>query len=221
MDFSPLFMLEVLGVALKAVPRSLAMALSAMGIGIVLGLPLALLRFFNVRFCAGVLKWLVRIFKGVPVVLMFLIFYVLLAVRLGLPGEIVVVAALSVLSGVGMSEIFRGCLESIDRSQYDAAYSVGHTGQAMFFRIILPQLIPAAVPMAANVCIGMIKAVAVASLIGVMDILNSALLEATINYRYLEAYFAAGIVYWVLCITVEKIFGFIERGFNYRASSAA
>jgi L-cystine transport system permease protein len=221
MDFSLPFMAHALVVACKAVPRSLGMAVSAMVIGIILGLPMALLRFFNVRVCADVLAWLVRIFKGVPVVLMFLILYTLLAIRLELPGEIVVVAALSVLSSVGMSEIFRGCLESIDKSQYDAAYSVGHTGRAVFFRIILPQLIPAAVPMAANVCIGMIKAVAVASLIGVMDILNSALLEATINYRYLEAYFAAGIVYWILCIAVEKIFALIERGFNYRARSAA
>ena len=48
-------------------------------------------------------------------------------------------------------------------------------------------------------------------MIGVNDILNSALSEATINYRYLEAYLAAGLTFWVLFIIAEKIFLAIEK----------
>jgi L-cystine transport system permease protein len=218
-DFSFPFMFQTIRVALGAIPRSLAIAFQAVGVGIVLGLPIALLRFFNVRFAAPLFKWVVTVLKGIPIVLLFLAIYLILT-----PGTrgtkvssmMVAVIALSVPASIGMSEIFRGSLESIDKSQFDAAIAVGHTNSAMFFRIILPQMVPVSLPMTGNVCIGMIKAVAVATVIGVADILNTALMEATINYRYLEAYFAAAFIYWGLCILVERLFMYIERQFAYR-----
>jgi L-cystine transport system permease protein len=57
-------------------------------------------------------------------------------------------------------------------------------------------------------------------IIGVSDILNTALQEATINYRYLEAYFAAGLIYWSVCIAVERLFLYIEKRFTYRRKTA-
>jgi ABC-type amino acid transport system permease subunit len=113
-----------------------------------------------------------------------------------------------------MAEVFRGALESVNRNQFDAAYSVGHTGKAALVRIIVPQIIPVIIPPSGNICIQMLKAVPVASLIGVNDILNTCLLEATINYRYLESYFAAGLIFWVLFIIVERIFCRIETHYK-------
>jgi L-cystine transport system permease protein len=218
-DFSFPFMFQTITVALGAIPRSLAIAFQAVGVGIVFGFPIALLRFFNVKFVARALKWMITIFKGIPIVLLFLVIYLILASGAGgtkVSSMMVAVIALSLPASIGMSDIFRGALESIDKSQFDAAFAIGHTNSAMFLRIILPQMVPVSLPMTGNVCIGMIKAVAVATIIGVADILNTALMEATINYRYLEAYFAAALIYWGVCILVERLFLHIERQFTYR-----
>jgi L-cystine transport system permease protein len=217
--FSFPFMLQTITVALGAIPRSLSIAFQAVGVGIVFGLPIALLRFFNVKFVAPTFKWIITIFKGIPIILLFLTVYLLLssgAKGTRVSSTMAAVIALSIPAAIGMSEIFRGALESIDKCQFDAAFAVGHTNIAMFFRIILPQMVPVSLPMTGNVCIGMIKAVAVATIIGVADILNTALMEATINYRYLEAYFAAAFIYWGLCILIERLFMYIEKQFIYR-----
>jgi L-cystine transport system permease protein len=57
----------------------------------------------------------------------------------------------------------------------------------------------------------MLKGAALASTVSVVDVLNGAILKAGINYRYFEAYVAAGLVFWGLAIGIEKIFFAIEK----------
>jgi L-cystine transport system permease protein len=220
-NFSVPFFFQTLLAALAAVPRSLGIALGAAALGTLLGLPAGLARFYRVPVVTPLLRAYVMVLKGVPTILLFLIFYLVLANVPFLTKSLVTVVALTVPASIAMSEIFRGSLESIDKSQFDAAASVGHTRGAAFFRIILPQLVPVSLPMTGNVCIGMIKSVALATIIGVMDILNSALLEATVNYRYLEAYFGAAVVYWGLCVLIERLFLYFEKRYTYKARSCA
>jgi ABC-type amino acid transport system permease subunit len=93
---------------------------------------------------------------------------------------------------------------------------VGHSGTTTFFRIITPQLVPVCIPMLGNVVIWTLKGVPIATFIGVMDILNTSLAEAAINYRYLESYIAAGIIFWALFIVIEKLFALIEKRMRVR-----
>jgi L-cystine transport system permease protein len=131
------------------------------------------------------------------------------------------VIALSIPATLYLSEIFRGSLESIDKSQFDAASSVGHTGVHTFFRIIVPQMIPVSLPMMGNVTVGMLKGVAIVSMVGgVGDMLSAAKDAAAINYRYLEAYVAAAIIYWALCFGIQKLFAFIEKYFKQKTRKA-
>jgi len=41
-------------------------------------------------------------------------------------------------------------------------------------------------------------------MIGVTDLITGVKIEANANYRYLEAYFAVAIIYWLLCIATEQ-----------------
>jgi L-cystine transport system permease protein len=115
---------------------------------------------------------------------------------------------------VGMSEALRGALSSIERSQFDAAYSVGMTKKQALFRIILPQVVPVCIPILGSLYIGMIKGAALSQVIGGIDILNGAIKTARINYRYFEAYIAAAIIYWALAVIFEQVFYYIERTVN-------
>jgi L-cystine transport system permease protein len=67
----------------------------------------------------------------------------------------------------------------------------------------------------------MVKAGAVAAMISVVDIMNGALIPANANYRYLEGYAAAALVYWALCATLERILGLAERHFASKVREVA
>ncbi|MDR2483682.1 MAG: ABC transporter permease subunit [Treponema sp.] len=220
MDVDVRFLLHTIVAAAAAVPRSLGIAFAAIGIGLILGFPIALTRFYRVRALAAFFKLAVTVVKGLPVILLYLAFFTIMAKRPGVPAEFSAVMAISIGATVSISEIFRGALESIEKSQFDAAASIGHSPAAAFIRIIAPQLIPAALPVMSGVVIQTIKAVPVAVIIGVTDILNTAISEAVINYRYLEAYFAAAIIFWAIFIAVEQLFALIEKRFQKKMRKA-
>ncbi|MDR3335796.1 MAG: ABC transporter permease subunit [Treponema sp.] len=228
MDFSLMFMLTALKAAAVRVPITLAIAGSALIIGALFGILIALARFFRVRFLAPVLKWTVTIVKGIPVILIIIAIYIITADHFNnmmeylgidftfrnLNKAIIAIVALSIPAAVGLSEAFRGALASVGKGQYDAAYSVGHTHLQLLWRIVLPQALPVSLPTVCGYSLGLTKAVSLASMITVLDVLNGALQTANGNYRYLEAYLAAAIVYWMICVVIENTFTVLERHFG-------
>jgi L-cystine transport system permease protein len=225
MNFSFPFMLTALGAASSKIPVTLVLALCPLAIGIVFGLFIALIRFFHVRVFSSLFRALVTVVKGVPVVLLLLLFYVVCAFTydpfmrsLGLAftfktlnKAIIFVAALSVYSSIGLSEVFRGALSSVKKGQYDAGYAMGLTKAQVLTRIVLPQALPVSLPMMGNILIALTKAVALASVVAVVDVMNAAVITATSNYRFLEAYVAAAIVYWGICLVIERVFLRLEK----------
>jgi L-cystine transport system permease protein len=214
MGFDIVFFLQTIVAGISAIPLSLFIAFTVMIIGTLFGLPIALLMFYRVRYVEPVFKVIVTIIQGIPILVFYLIFYIILSQYSMFNSISVAIISLSFPGAIRMAEVFRGALESVNRNQFDAAYSVGHTTNATIARIIMPQIIPVIIPPSGNICIQMIKSVAVASLIGVNDILNTCLLEATINYRYLESYFAAGLIFWGVFIVIERVFYLIETHYK-------
>jgi L-cystine transport system permease protein len=48
-------------------------------------------------------------------------------------------------------------------------------------------------------------------MVAVVDVMNAAVITATSNYRFLEAYVAAALVYWGICLVIERLFVLLER----------
>jgi L-cystine transport system permease protein len=214
MDFDFFFLLKALRAAVYAVPRSLLLAACGVALGLCAGIPLALVRFYRVRAAAPAAAFVITVTKGVPNILLFFIFFAVFSALGGGSPELIAVLGIMVGAGTESSEAFRGALESVEKSQFDAAYSLGHTPAETFFRVVLPQALPVCVPMASGVVIHAIKALPVAMIIGLGDILNAALQEAVINYRYLESYIAAALVFWAIFILVEKGFFLLEKKYR-------
>ncbi|MDR0685376.1 MAG: ABC transporter permease subunit [Spirochaetaceae bacterium] len=217
MDFDFVFMLKAMAEAGTAIPYSLLIAFSAVLAGMVLGLPIALVRFYRVPVvCTAAAIW-ITIAKALPNILVYFILFALLAQERSFPVALITIIGITVATSTEMSEMFRGALESIDKSQFDAARSIGHGEADLFFRVALPQMVPVCVPVASGVVIHAIKALPVAVLIGLRDILNTALGAAVVNYRYLESYVAAALIFWAIFIVVEKSFLLVEKRFRYNS----
>lgn len=218
MEFNFNFMLVALKAAIKFLPVSLILAFIPLLVGIVLGTFIAIARVFKVKVIWKLCQIYVVIIKGIPVVLLLLIMYfgliqgfdglaVLFHLRIrskDINLIYIAIIAFSINAIATISEIIRGGLLSVDKGQYEASYSVGMTKTQTLWRIVLPQIFPVAVPMLCSSFIGLFKGSSVAFLISVTDVMNGALITATGNYLFLEAYVAAAIVYWVVCIIIER-----------------
>jgi L-cystine transport system permease protein len=225
MGFDFGFMLATVKVGLGAAPLTARLALASFVISLFFGTAIAALRVYNIRFFAPAFKIFVNIIKAVPGILVLYIFYFLIvdgfnflaqSFHLGVNSSIISVntigiVVLSFTGSITVSETIRGSFMSVQRGQYEGAYSVGLTGWQTLRRIILPQVVPVAVPVLCNNLIVFVKTSSILYFIAVMDILNTCMIPATANYKFLEAYIAAALIYWGICFIIEKVSRLLER----------
>lgn len=225
MSFKFSSMLTALQQALRFTPVTLLLAFVPLLIGGFLGTLIALVRVYNVRVLGRFFQGFVVIVKGIPVVLLLLMTYFIFVQGFDLLAEqynwsvhskdintiYIAMLPLTVFATVNLSEAMRGALLSVERGQYEAGYSIGLTKSQTLRHIIIPQALPVAVPMLCSSFIGLVKGSSLAFMLSVTDLLNGALITATSNYNFLEAYIAAALVYWVICILIERLSYHLER----------
>lgn len=194
---------------MEKIPITLFIGISSF----ILSLILSCFMLFLINSKLKVLKILGRLyisfFRSTPYITQLFILYY------GLPQIIISLRVLSPLlvfifsSAMNISafntEIIRGGLLSVDKGQKEAAISIGMTKFQMYWEIIIPQAFISIFPSLGNTLVGSIKNAAVAFTIGAVDILSQAKISAAKGYNYMEAYIAAGLVYWLLIVFIDKI----------------
>ncbi|MBS7576440.1 MULTISPECIES: ABC transporter permease subunit [unclassified Enterococcus] len=230
MSFKLEVMLNSLKVASQYIGTTLAVSIASLLIGSLLGLLIALVRFYKIKVFSQIFSVLITVLKGVPIVLILLAIYLILAKKMdgfaeslgwslrfkNLNSIYIAIAALSVMATINSSEIFRGTLNSIGKGQQDAAKSIGMSSLQIIRRILIPQSVPVALPMMSNLLIGLIKASALVSMVGAVDVFAAAKISVQQNYRFLEAYIAVAIIYWGINIIIEQSSNLIEKNLNRR-----
>jgi len=176
------------------------------------GTIIAMIRIFRVKYLAQLFKIVIDTLKAIPLILiLYILFFAMTDSFKNINMIIVAITTLSVFAMVIISETIRGAFMSIDSNQYEAGYSVGMTTVQTLRRIVIPQAVPVAVPVLCNNLIGLVKASSIMYLITVRDILNGTLITASSNYRYLDAYIAAALVYWGLILIIELLSRILEK----------
>lgn len=222
-DFS--FMLVALRESLKATPITLILTIVPFIIGIIFGTILAVFRLFKIKVLGRLAQIYIVIIRGIPIVLLLLMVYFcvynyfnVFAIRFhwkiktkDINTIYVALIALTLYSTAALSEVVRGALISVGIGQFEAGYSVGLTRIQTIRRIILPQALPVAVPMLSNTIIGLLKGSSLAYMVAVVELLNAAIITANENYKFLEVYVAAAIIYWALTIFIERISYILEK----------
>ena len=171
-------------------------------------------KFFPLKFLVRVIVWIVR---GVPLMLqIFIIFYV--------PGFIIgqpissrfnsAIIAFSINYACYFSEIFRGGIESISHSQYEAGQVLGMTKSQVFFKVVLLQVIKRITAPISNEVITLVKDTALARVIIVVEILKVAENFAS-SKAIIWPLFYTGAFYLLFVGILTLLFGYIEKKLSY------
>jgi polar amino acid transport system permease protein len=119
-----------------------------------------------------------------------------------------------------MSEVYRGAIKSVPRSQWDAAASIGMRPAIAFLRIILPQAMRIATPTLGNYFISLFKDTALVSVVTVQDLSFAGQIIATRTYQYFTIFTLTGILYFSVgypaALLVRYIEGVLQRGYRRR-----
>lgn len=186
---------------LSGVPMTLLVTVCALLIGMVLGVPLALMRRSKVKVLNWIAVTFIEFFRGIPpIVWLFIIFFGVGQVVRGMNPLLASIVGLGVVSSAYMAEIYRGGLRAIAVGQWEAGGVLGMKHSTVLRDVIGPQVFRASLPATATYAIGLIKDSSVASAIGVYEISRQAKLESQLTADALGPYLIAAAVYVLLTI---------------------
>lgn len=182
-------------------------------ISITLGLLLALLGLSKNSLLRGFNRTYVEIFRSIPLLVMILWVYYGLPVILGL--ELGVYAAglvaLVICDSAFEAEIFRGGIQSIERGQREAAYTLGLSYYSTMRYVILPQVFRRVLPPLGNQFVYMLKMSSLVSVIGLSELTRRANELVVTVYRPLEIYTVLVLEYLVLILIVSWLVRRMEK----------
>jgi len=190
------------------------------GLTLVFSLPLGLLvsfgsmsKFKPLCLFVKVIVWIVR---GTPLMLQVLIIFYVPGMLFGTPISTRFNAALIAFSinyACYFSEIYRGGIESISRSQYEAGQVLGMTKSQIFFRVIFLQVIKRIIPPMANEIITLVKDTALARVVMVVEIIREA--ELLMARGFIWPLFYTGLFYLLFVGILTVLFGQVEKRLSY------
>jgi polar amino acid transport system permease protein len=116
--------------------------------------------------------------------------------------------------GTYLCEVYRGALEAIPKSQWEACRALNFTKVYSYRKIILPQAFPVAIPGMGNYLVGIFKDTPLLSTIGVAELFHAATAVGGYNYRYLEPYTMVGLIFLMLSIPAAFYVRRLEQKIN-------
>lgn len=214
MSFDVKSFTELFPLVLSALGLTARIALLSLAGTLLLSTAIAIVRYYRVPVLTQFFGLFVTVFRATPLVVeLFIIFFALPAVVTPLKAMTpfqATVLSLILNTSAFMAESFRAALDSVDRGQIEACYSMGMTRRQAMVRAILPQAFVVAVPSIGNHFIGIIKGTALGFTVGLADVMGTAKMEAALNLRFFEAYLCVTIVYVALVLAVEFFLRRIE-----------
>jgi His/Glu/Gln/Arg/opine family amino acid ABC transporter permease subunit len=121
--------------------------------------------------------------------------------------------ALGVYHGARMSEVIRAGIQSIPRTQFEAAQAMGLTTWQAYRLVILPIAVRLIVPPATSESLNLLKNSSVALTISVPELTFQTRQIETYTARAIEALTAGTLIYLGLCLSIAWIMGRVERRF--------
>ena len=176
------------------------LTLVAIAIGLVLGLPLGLMRGSKPAFLRVPAATFIEFFRSTPTLVQLVWIYYALPILIGVRLEAFTAVAigLGMHSGAYIAEIFRAGIASIDRGQFLAAKSIGMSYARAMRRIILPQAVRRMVPPFINELANLVKLTTLGSVLAVYELLHESNNLINTTFRPFEIYTALALAFLVL-----------------------
>jgi polar amino acid transport system permease protein len=195
---------------------TLGISLGAMVISMLLGFALMLGRrspWEPVRlFCSGT----VEIVRGSPLLVQLLIGYYIVATALHVNSPVLVgTILLGLFEAAYLAEIFRGAVESIGASQWEAARAVGFNTQQTYRHVIIPQAVRRALPGTTGDLVSLIKSSSLLSVIGIEELVQKVRVMNSASYTALEGYLPLAVAYLIVTLPLSWWARRLERRFAY------
>jgi polar amino acid transport system permease protein len=193
--------------------NTIGLVVTAMLLGLVLGIGIAVCLVYGPRPLRWLLALYVWFFRGVPVLVLLFLFYFGLFAFLDLPinAFFSMAIVLGLTTGAYQANIFKGAMLSLPRGQFKAASALGMSDMQAIRAVILPQALRISIPAWSNEYSIILKDSALAFVIGAPEIMARTHFVASRTYQHLPLYLTAGLLYFLLTWLGAKALRILEQ----------
>lgn len=191
-------------------------ALAFVGGGLI-GLAVALARVSPVKAVRRIAAGYIQVVQGTPLlVLMGVCFFGPNIAGIGsVPALAAAALAITVYASAFLGEIWRGCIQAVPRSQWEAAECLALTRWERMRRVILPQALRIATPPTVGFLVQIIKNTSIASLVvGYAELSYNAKVLNNSTFQPFLYFGCAVVLYFILCYPLSRWSRALERKLN-------
>ena len=192
---------------LEGLGNTVVITLGALVIGVAIGTLIAVIKYFaedspGLAPAAWLCDLYVKVIRGIPVVVLLLIFYFIIFSYS--EGIVVAVLTFGINSGAYMAELIRSGIQAVDGGQAEAGRSLGLSRLQTMRQIIFPQAIHYILPAIGNEFVTMVKETSIIQYLGIGDLMYNNGIVVTSTYNPLPCYYISAIIYLALNIILGK-----------------
>ena len=181
----------------------------AMAVGLLIAIP----AITKNKYLSYINVFYVEVVRSVPLLVLILWVYYGLPILTGFSFSPFVsgIIALSISESAFMAEIFRGGINAIKKTQWEAATSLGLNFSKKLKLVILPQAFKVILPALGNQFVYVLKMSSLVSIIGISDLTRKANELVVSTYRPLEIYTFFFLFYLILILIVSYFVRKLEK----------
>ncbi len=211
------------GNLLRGLWNTFLIASGAYILGLALGLFGAFGKIYGGPVLRGVLTTYTTLIRAIPELVLILLLYYLgtdllnIALtsmgfeRMDISGLWAGIYVIGFVQGAYSTEVLRGAFHAVPYGQVEAARAIGMSSFKAHTRVILPAMIPFALPGLANLWLIATKETALLAVVGFSELALLTKQAAGATKSYFLFYSAAAVLYLMLSLTSQGIFSLIER----------
>ncbi len=159
----------------------------------------------------------VQLFQGTPLLMqLFLAYFGIALFGIDVSAWTAAALALTLYTSAFLTEIWRGCVASIPRGQWEASGSLALSFAEQMRHVILPQARSIAIAPTVGFLVQVIKGTALASVIGFVELTKAGSMISNATFRPFVVFSFVALLYFVLCFPVSLYAKHLERKTHVR-----
>lgn len=209
------FSLTHVGYLAVAAQWTVLLSLLAFLGGATLGLGLALARVSTIPALRKAASAYIQVVQGTPLlVLLFLSYFGISIAGINVPPLLAAALSLTLYTGAFLGEIWRGCIQAVARTQWEAAECLGLNRFSQYFHVVLPQAGRIAVAPTVGFMVQVVKNTSLASVIGFLELSRAGQVVNNSTFQPFTVFCVIALMYFALCYPLSLASRHFERKLN-------
>lgn len=157
----------------------------------------------------------IEVFQGTPLLMqLFIIFFGGSLIGLEISPWVAAALGLTLFTSAYLGEIWRGCVESVPKGQWEASASLALSHVEQMRHVILPQALRIAIAPTVGFSVQVVKGTAVTSIIGFVELTKTGSMLANATYQPFLVFGLVALGYFALCYPLSAYSRILERNIH-------